>query len=348
MKIPAVIFHNTRFLQRTLSQKALILFFVFLALFCTFHPKPANARDENRIAPANVYSLVRYANLMLDQLLLEKEIKGYVAPRLKENEVRPMHVYKMAIACLDTIIEYEKDLGMRPIPKIVATPVVYIPADVYKLADILLFEIVKISQKFNLDAVSSSQTKAKPEITPKDVFAGFLEIFVKLNALFGKNVITPNDVYPQMTLIVSDIKSILTQIDPARRYRTDAPPPRLERINPEDVFHLCIDIRKDINELRNHFGMETIALPHIHEIDVQLHPADVFVQTQIIIAELNILKLGTGTVSVTPIPKAVSGKTPADVYRQAVMAKYLLSQIVELQDMMVTLSKRKTTNPEKE
>jgi hypothetical protein len=348
MKIPAVIFHNTRFPQRTLLQKALILFLVPLALFCSFHPQPANARDENRITPAHVYSVVSYANLMLDQLLMEKGIEDYVAPRLKENEVRPMHVYKMAIACLDTVIEYEKDLGMRPIPKIVATPVVYVPADVYKLADILLFEIVKISRTYNIDAIPSSQSKARPKITPADVFAGFLEVFVKLNALFGKTVITPNDVYPQMTLIVSDIKSILAQIDPARRYRIDAPSPRLERINPEDVFHLCIDIRKDINGLRDHFGMETIALPHIHEIDVQLHPADVFVQTQIIIAELNILKLGTGTVSVTPIPKAVSGKKPADVYRQALMAKYLLSQIVELQDMTETLSNLTTATPEKE
>ena len=71
--------------------------------------------------------------------------------------------------------------------------------------------------------------------------------------------------------------------------------------------------------------MPTIPVPDPPEYEVR--PRDVFLQTQIIIAELNLLKKRLNTVSTTPLPVPVSADTtPTDVHGQATMIEYLLSQ----------------------
>ena len=68
----------------------------------------------------------------------------------------------------------------------------------------------------------------------------------------------------------------------------------------------------------------------------KLNPIDVFVQTQIIVAELNLLKLGTGTVSSTPLAIPVVGKKPGNCHQQAATVKHLVEQISTLRSRTAT------------
>ena len=58
-----------------------------------------------------------------------------------------------------------------------------------------------------------------------------------------------------------------------------------------------------------------------------IRPRDVFFQTQILIAELNLIKLRLETVSSTPLAiKAPDDTTPTDVYQQALLVEHLVKQ----------------------
>ena len=128
------------------------------------------------------------------------------------------------------------------------------------------------------------------------------------------------------------MRSILTRIDPYRRYRIDSPAVDGPK-TPAEVFAQCLEIRGTINDVRRELELGTTPVPSVAEGQA-LRPEDVFIQTQIIIAELNLVKLGTGTSSSTPLTVPVSDKTPSDVFGQAALLDYLLKQIKPLRRLV--------------
>lgn len=312
---------------------AMIRAFIFASAFMI--PQISQAQGTQKITPGDVFGIMELVNKRSEILLKAKKTAKPAELKMVEKELGPMHVYQLAVACIDMIIEFEKKEGIRPIPKVVATPRKYIPGDVKLLADILLAETHRILNTLGIYDFPRENEQFYDK-TPTDVFEKVLGIFVKFSMLAGMEEITADEVFSQMMRAVSDVKSILSQIDPVQRFRIDAPVNR-DDLTPTHVFRESLLIRKDINKLRKYFGMKTIPVPEIRAD--QMHPADVFIQTQIIISELNLLKMETGTISSTPLPIPVSGKTPGDVYQQAVMIRYLLTQVKPLQEMIRQLKK---------
>ncbi len=283
------------------------------------------------MTPSDAFVVMDMAIRSLDVLMQAKGIEPPEKWDIPEKGLRPMHVYQMAVASIDMMIDFEKKLGIRPMPMVVATPREYGPEDVIKLGNMLLVEIHHVASVLKIGDLPDSEKEFSDKV-PTDVFKNVLNVFVRLSALAGIENITPDNVFSQMLRAVSDVKSVLSHIDPAQRFRIDAPLPPVDT-TPSHVFRECLRIRQDINTLRKHLNLETIPVPEIAE-DQMLHPADVFVQTQIIIAELNLLKMGTGTVSSTPLAIPVSGKVSRDVHQQAFMIRYLLAQVLPLQEMV--------------
>ena len=76
--------------------------------------------------------------------------------------------------------------------------------------------------------------------------------------------------------------------------------------------------------------MPTIPVPEV-ATGVKIRPRDVYFQTQVIISDLNLLKMQLGTISTTPLPVPVSDDTtPTDVHGQATMLEYLLGQVGDI------------------
>jgi hypothetical protein len=286
------------------------------------------------ITPSDVFATMELADRTAGVLLKNKGIDDVTGLKMMENGLKPMHVYQMAVAAINMIIEFEEKEGLRQMPKIVATPRRYEPADVKILADMILAELRKILSDLGVRDYPMEENRFSDKI-PTDVFEKVLGLLVKFRTLAGREEITPDAVFPQMVRAVSDVKSVLTHIDPAQRFRIDSPRSSGE-LTPGHVFKECLLIRHDINKLREHFNLERIPVPEVQS-NRELHPADVFIQTQIIIAELNLLKMGTGTVSSTPLAVPVSGKVPADVHQQVGMLRYLLGQVLPLQNMVEEL-----------
>ncbi len=289
--------------------------------------------QQSEITPSHVFAAMDLADRSSDVLMKAEGIEKAEDYQIAEKGLRPMHVYQLATACNDMMIRFERKKGIRPMPKIVAAPAEYIPEDTKILADIMLAEIRRTANRLGVSELPQNEERFSDKV-PTDVFENALKVFLKLSALAGVEKITPSENFQEMTRAVSDVKSILKHIDPAQRYRIDAPT-SLPGVKSADVFKECLLIRQDINVLRKSLNLDTVPVPEVSE-NHEPQPFDVFIQTQIIIAELNLLKMAAGTVSLTPLPVPVSDKVPSDVHQQAQMVRYLLSQIKPLQEMVAS------------
>lgn len=167
--------------------------------------------------------------------------------------------------------------------------------------------------------------------TPVDVFNLSVNMFGKLSYLTLGRQISPSEVYAQLVRAVHDVESILRNIDPKCRYNIISPlsDPNLK---PKDAFVQCLKVRESIGIIRDFFKLGSIKIPDYSK-QTSIKPNDVYLQTQIIIAELNLLKLGTNTRDSTPLPNVLPGKTPSDVHEQGVYLDHLLRQIKEVNQL---------------
>jgi hypothetical protein len=288
---------------------------------------PRDDQFPDGISPTHVYAHIDLLDRSLDPLLERSKlvIKNTDYPQTVEASLLPMHVYQCVLICtwrLQTLND-RSDFHVKHIPTISANPRKYDPRDVYFIVDMMLNNVRQIGDKLGVDLPTDEQMFA--DKTPTDVYNRGVQVFIKLHALCGYNELSPNEVYAQMVRGVDDVKSMLRQNDPACRYRIDAPPTEPNR-TPGDVFAKCLEVRNQINVLRRSLDMKPNPVPSLPNRET-IGPRDVFFQTQIIIAELNLLKEPLATKSSSPLTIPVTGKTPTHVYEQASMILHLLKQV---------------------
>lgn len=285
---------------------------------------PLDAEFPGGISPSNVFAKLDLLDQTIDRIM---QASGIAAPQIPadiELGLEPMHVYQIILACNRRLLELDDKLQVIAVPTISARPRNYAPRDVLLLVELMLANVRAIGEELRLESLPADETAVQDKV-PTDVFHLGVKVFLKLNALCGFEQPTPNEVYAEMIRADEDVRSMLRQIDPACRYRIDAPLVETE-LKPGDVFEKCREIRLKLNEFRQRIGMDAVPIPKMTSRDAIL-PYDVFLQTQIIIAELNLLKLSRNTVSSTPLPQPFTGKLPTDVYNRAEMVLFLLNQL---------------------
>lgn len=292
-----------------------------------FNLIPPDDAFPDGISPSHVYARIDLLDQSLDALLQARnvELEEAVFPRAVEQDLKPMHVYQAVLICTWRLQQLDDlpEVDVKPIPTIAADPRVYFPRDVFFIVDLMLNNVRAIGTKIGVDMPADEMLFA--DKTTTNVFNRAVRVFVKLNALCGYKDLEPSEVFAQMVRGVEDAKSMLRQADPAARYRINKPATESNR-TPGDVFEMCLNIRKQINLMRQAFDMETIPVPEMSARE-NIRPFDVFFQTQIIIAELNLLKKPLKTKSSSPLPVPVTGKSPTRVHEQATMILYLLKQV---------------------
>jgi hypothetical protein len=286
----------------------------------------APAEFPDGISPNDVYRRMDLLDRSVDRLLVERKLEVPQLAEVTETELGPLHVYQMVLACAIRLQEFADQTGVLAVPTMSVRPRIYAPRDVFLVTTLLLENVRHLATEHNIDDMPGEE-KPLADKTPTDVFLLAAIVFTKLNALCGYRDISPNEVYAEMVRGADDVRSILQQSDPECRYRVDAPASEENR-KPADVFKKCLAIRRLINEHRKALNMPITPLPASIPPDNKIFPRDVFLQTQLIIAELNLLKLRTDTVSSTPLPIPVKRTlTPTDVYGQANILEYLLRQV---------------------
>jgi len=287
--------------------------------------QPSSEQFPDGITPSDVFARLDLLDRCLDRLLTARSKSAPEIPPKMETKLGPLHVYQMVLACAMRAQELSDQVGVLAVPTLSAKPRYYAPRDVLMVGDLILDAVRRVATKLEIQDLPADETTA-PGKSPTDVFGQAVSVFLKLNTLCGNDDIPPNAVYAEMVRAGDDVRSVLRQADPESRYRVDSPRSEPGQI-PADVFDKCVEIRQLLNKYRLAAGEPAVPLPSSPS-DYEVRPRDVFLQTQIIIAELNFLKLHTNTISSTPLAVPVaSTKAPTDVHEQASLIEYLLGQV---------------------
>jgi hypothetical protein len=293
-------------------------------------PNPKIPLDDafpDSLSPSHVYAKIERLDRSLDEIIKVRNVPMPTFPGEIETGLMPMHVYQAVLSCTNRLQEFDDQLSVFAIPTITVRPTTYTPRDVFFVVASMLDNVQRIGRKLNIQTLPTDEIVVVDK-TPTDVFSLAVHVFIKLNALCGYKDLRPAEVFSQTVRGVEDVKSILRQNDPACRYRIDKPASLADR-TPGHVFEKCLEIRVLVNRHRERLGMPTIPVPEPPSSVVR--PRDVFFQTQVIIAELNLLKMRLNTISSTPLPVPVSeDTTPTDVHGQATMIEYLLQQVGDI------------------
>ena len=306
---------------------------VLLGLELLLVPRQAAAQQfPDGITPNDSYISAARLLQIVDVLLQAKGVEAPPVPEMHETGLGPFHVYQMALTAASRVQEFDLRVGVQPFPTIASSPRLLAPRDVKYVADLLADNLRRAAQKLGVEAQLFTDLPHATEKTPTDVFAVLVEVFVKLDRLCGHDKISHNEVHAQLVRATADVRSILQQGDPASRYRIDAPAAEPDR-TPRHVLESALAIRETIKQLSERMDMQPTPLP-TGVAAGEVGPDHPFVQTQIIIAELNLLKVHLQTTSSTPLAIPVAGKTPTHVQQQALLMHHLLQQVPKILERM--------------
>ena len=303
-----------------------------------------NVQAVHQYSPSDVFSNVEYAETMLDRMLARKGITDVKVPLSREYSIKAMHVYELHISALTELYQYGLNNGLRPPPLPVSTPIMYTPTDVYFLSELLVNNLEEIYQD-NLGTPEFSK-RVHVNKTPTHVYQQLFGLYYKLNRLNGKSKVSPNEVYAQAYRAKEDLQYTLLTLS-KRLESSDEEKKRLlvtaiygmhtdgsvissleQDKNSKDVVEMSFIVREKLNLLREHNKLPKVAHPNLNVYFGNVKPIDVFLQTQFIIAELNLLKIPMKVTSTTNSAKRVTGKSPSDVYQEMKHIEYMLERLL--------------------
>ena len=316
-----------------------------LGLICFLASASGLVQAAKTYTPNDVFAGVEYANQLIDKILAAKQISNVQPPLSRESSARPMHVYELHVAVLSELYQYSQKNSLLSPPAVVSSPKKYTPTDVYSLTRLIMQHVGEIysghgeTRDFNLRHYSDK--------TPTDVYQELFELYYRLSRLNGKKKISPSEVYAQILRAKEDVHNSLLIISKRLPQEQEFEKRLLvtatygmhpdgsvmsafeDNKKPADVLKIALKIRDKLNELRGRNKLDAIKQPVIEQYQA-IKPIDVFLQTQFIIAELNVLKIPMKIVSTISGVKPVSEKTPADVYHEMKQIDYMLNRLMSV------------------
>jgi hypothetical protein len=166
-----------------------------------------------------------------------------------------------------------------------------------------------VAPALGVTGLSTTEVSVEGKV-PSDVFEVVVRIWVKAGIAAGQFKITPNDVFAEMARGVEDVAMILQTLGKEAPASADA---STTRYKPKDVFQMALDTRRVLNSVRESLKETTVEVPSL-PADYRVRPLDVFLQSQIILAELNLIKSALGQKHATPQGTAVKRKSPTDCW----------------------------------
>ena len=294
-------------------------------------------------SPNDVFSGVEYANRLVNEILTAKGVEIAAPPRSRESDAKPMHVYELHVSALAELYHYALANNRRPPPLATSTPIKYTPTDVYYLTQLVVANLEGIYEDGGKPIFFSPREHQGK--SPAAVYQALFELYHKLNLLNGKKKVSPSEVYAHIFRAKEDLQYSLLTL--AKRLPADQEERKRQLVTaiygmhpdgttltpleqgkkPGDVLTRALSIRGKLNQLRKKNGLPEIKNPDGGQFDA-VKPIDVFLQTQFIIAELNLLKIPMAIQSTTNSAKPTSGKSPSDVYQEMKHIEYMLDRVM--------------------
>lgn len=316
---------------------------VFLMLFTSIgvQAAPKDKYYPMGVSPTHVYNLTNKLNAYADALIKKKRIEVWQKlPKDIEHSIRPMVVFQLVIATVEMFHNYELKEGMRPIPIITSSPIKYFPADIKYVVELLIGRMKAIAKVEKIYHVSIPRPKSGVR-TPFDVYHDLLRFYMKMAALNGFSAITSNHNFAQMHRAEEEMESVIIHAATSLKSAIDRrllvsstigmhpTGPRLPQAQhdaaPKDIFEASLKARILLNKILKKHALRPIPVP-VYNSERKFSSIDVFIQSQVIIAELSELKRILGVAESSPVTKHTDGKKPTDVLQQVLSLNYMLER----------------------
>lgn len=318
----------------------------FICVFVASITLMTTVHAAKKYSPNHVFAGVEYANLLVSKILEKRNVGSVNIPRSKEKSAKPMHVYELHVSALAELYQYAVKNKRRPPPLAVSTPIKYTPTDVYYLTQLVINNLEEIY--IDAGGVIEFSAETHSGKSPANVYQELFELYYRLNLLNGKSKVSPSEVYSHIYRAKEDLQysllSLSKRLDKSKEKEKRLLVTAIYGMHPDgstltkfekgkkpgDVQSMAFKVREKLNTLRVKNKLAEIKTPGLDDFSGKIRPIDVFLQTQFIIAELNLLKIPMGLNSTTNSAKPVTGKSPSDVYQEMKHINYMLDRLVQV------------------
>ena len=296
-----------------------------LTLLITLVSLPSSAK----IVPADVLAGTQKLNRTADHILQAQKLKLALQPTPLFANIRPAVVFQLHVAIIELLHHYELALKLRPIPIVTSSPIVYIPADVKYLNDMINTEMHKITQHLQLkQPVQPIPKKTKAE--PSQVFTSAMQFYQKLLALSGTKHIGNNQNFTQYHRIRMELEDII-KWQASKQQDVKVKRRLIASLFGSDPYSGDQAVTKTGSMPEQAQRLAQLINPKWKITKLKTTPdAAMFMLSQLMLADLGDWKRKQGFSLSTPITAQVSGKTAQDVAGEIAQCNFLLQQLHRL------------------
>jgi len=309
-------------------------FFLLLQLFITPSISAASGHNNHEldafnqatyeIIPSNVF---RYTEIIIEEINILKralmiDTEAY-EPDYSDGK-SPIHVYSKGLEVLEKVARTQKKLGITPSVKVGEIPLKIVkPADVFKLAKIILAELRRIKQNLVLHEKSKNIALVAGKV-PSDVYQNFWTASYMLD-LLSKQPITSNDVYRNALYIQAEIQLIGAKLKTPLSLKS--PDIKVKRSSKNIAQQALLTLRK-ISYLQKQLNMQINPLPEISL--ARIHPADIYDLSNMILSELVRIKVHLKIQLPRGQRSLSNAKTSSNIFSQMLLINKNLSLIITM------------------
>jgi hypothetical protein len=258
--------------------------------------------------PTDVYNKLLELNEDVKEIKSHFGIETQKEPFLITTPLLPRHVWQRTYEIFVKINILRRKNNLPIIEPINMEPTINLDPD-FSYEQVLRliqeFEILK----FRLGIINpKEQIKRVENKNPTDVYNLLSHISNNMDLINGKQF-TPSYVFGEAMRIYEDLDDILTHL---KIDESSIPPSFESTTKPSDVFDIAIDILNYIKYLELTAGIKTVDFYSLRRENIT--PSDVFEITQIILAEIQVIKAYIGlNHNITRGARYFENKKPANV-----------------------------------
>ena len=277
------------------------------------------------VTPAEVYASVDHLARRLEALFAALERELPATPVALDQELGPHHVYQLHLALHGELRALAAERELFALPALASSPRQPAPRDVLFLVQLEHAWLDLLERDLELE-LPRLAPEPEADHTSAEVFARTSAVLAAVNALGSEAGFTSDRVFAEVVRASADVRAMLLESDPAARYSIRPGETVSSGREPSDVLARLVGARRDLGRLVAKAGLEAAPVPEL-PTELEVTPLLPFLETQVLIAELNALELRLGGSRATPPAVPVSGKTPTDVLEQVVFLEHLLGQL---------------------
>lgn len=278
--------------------------------------------------PNQLYGLAEH---ITEELLEYRKWRGIqLMPREipRQANLQAHNVYQKTLRVMDKVsqVREQEGLGALALPQGHLRQITL--TEVYDLLIRLDAELELIYARIGMPAVLAELDHGRvySDKTESDVFQQMWTISYLLDALLGSEGYTPTDVFKQAQHVVEDLKIIARAM--GRPIANLDPAPLIHGTQHEDVLKQSQIMMGMLKKLKVRIGLLGQAQPLSPTPD-RVTPDDVYNGIELIISELEGIKIYLGITEIAPASRDSGDKTPSQVLQQLQLATRLLQSYIE-------------------